>query len=155
MAGKLSNIRIKELPEIDLDLDLFGQVGVGLTQLPDINVGLTELPDINIGVTELPAFNLNLEVRELPTLDLRSDSTVRSSSTLQSTSELDVALDLRVTELPRIDFQFGLRPMRIHFPLNYHFCISLFGFRVLEFRTCGEAMVVTEDYQPLESEDCR
>lgn len=47
MAGKLSNIRIKELPEVNLDLDLIGQVGVGLTQLPDINVGATELPRID------------------------------------------------------------------------------------------------------------
>lgn len=156
MAGKLSNIRIKELkvqelPDINLDLELAGHVGVGVTELPDISVGVSELPDAN----------LNLAVTELPTLDIKSDSDLRTESTvstnsvLDTTSKVDLTLDLRVTELPRIDLQFGFRPMRFHLPLNYRFCISLFGFRILEFETCGEAMVVSEDYKPLSSEECR
>ena len=43
--------------------------------------------------------------------------------------------------------------MRFHFPLNYRFRLSLFGFRIFELETCGEAMVVSEDYRPLKSEE--
>ena len=161
MAGKLSNIRVKEFPDLNLDFEVISPIEIGLLSLPDINVAVTELPEINIGITELPEINFNLEVTQLPTLDIKSDSDLRTTSTLDtnsslnSTSSLDVSLDLRITELPRIDLQFGFRPMRFHFPLNYRFCISLFGFRIFELETCGEAMVVSEDYRPLKSEECQ
>lgn len=161
MAGKLSNIRVKEFPDLNLDFEVMSPIEIGLTDLPDIKVGVTDLPDIRFGITELPAINFNLAVTELPTLDIKTDSDLRTTSTVEtrsvfnSNNSLDTSLDLRVTELPRIDLQFGFRPMRFHFPLNFRFCVTLFGIRVFQLETCGEAMIVSEDYRPLESEVCQ
>ena len=149
MAGKLSNIRVKEFPDLNLDFEVMSPIEIGLTDLPDIKVGVTDLPDIRFGVTELPTLDIKTDS------DLRTTSTVETRSVFNSNNSLDTTLDLRVTELPRIDLQFGFRPMRLHFPLNFRFCVTLFGIRVFQLETCGEAMIVSEDYRPLESEVCQ
>lgn len=151
----LDNIRIREFPTlnfsggvaVDLDLD---------------NIKLTELAPINIGLTQLPPVVLNAAVslEKLPTVKLESkssldtDSRLESDSKVATESKVDLALDLRVRELPRLDIQFGARPMRFHFPFSYRFCLTLFGVTVLQFETCGEGMVVAEDYIPNASERC-
>lgn len=73
---------------------------------------------------------------------------------MKTDNKVDLALDVRVRELPQLDVQFGLRPMRFHFPVNYRFCLTLFGIRIFEFQTCGESMVIAEDYKPRKSESC-
>lgn len=154
MAGKLKDIRIKEfrvqdLPDIvlDLDLDLAGEVDVGLDS---IQLGVTALPPVAIGVTELPDLNLSVAVEALPVLRVESDSDLRTDSEVRTNN----VLDLRISELPQIDLQLSLRPIRIHFPLNFRFCLTILGCRVLDLHSCGEAMVVTEDYLPLRTEQC-
>ncbi|WP_020405576.1 hypothetical protein [Hahella ganghwensis] len=118
----LDNIRIKELPSIDIDLD----ADLGLD-----NIRLTELAPINVGITSLPLVRL------------------------ETNSKVDLGLDnIRIRELPQLDFQFGLRPMRFHFPLSYRFCLTLFGCRIVQFETCGEGMIVAEDYHPHKTETC-
>lgn len=152
----LDNIRIRQF-----DAD-FGLDDLRIRELAPINVGITSLPAISVGLTELPDINLNaaLTVHELPTIrldtesELRTDSAVRTDSEVRTESKIDLALDLRVRELPRIDLQFGFRPMRFHFPVNYRFCLTLFGCKVFEFSTCGESMVVAEDYVPRQTEGC-
>ncbi|BES70406.1 hypothetical protein RE428_14240 [Marinobacter nanhaiticus D15-8W] len=152
----LDNIRIRQF-----DAD-FGLDDLRIRELAPINVGITSLPAISVGLTQLPDINLNagLTVHELPTIrldtesDLRTDSTVKTDSEVRTESKIDLALDLRVRELPRIDLQLGFRPMRFHFPMNYRFCLTLFGCKVFEFTSCGEAMVVAEDYVPRQTEGC-
>ncbi len=160
----LNNIRIKELPTINLgggvDFDLDE---IRIKELAPINIGITEFPQINIGVTELPILNLNanLAVSQLPTIKVETDSTltttstVTTDSTLKTDNKVDLELDVRIRELPQIDLQLGFRPMRFHFPLSYSFCFKLFGYKLFEFKTCGEAMIVAEDYQAKATEACR
>ena len=69
MAGKLSNIRVKEFPDLNLDFEVMSPIEIGLTDLPDIKVGVTDLPDIRFGVTELPP------------LDIKTDSDLRTINT--------------------------------------------------------------------------
>lgn len=151
----LTDIRVLELPTIDLS----GGVDLGL----DLdNIRIRELAPISIGITDLPPFNVNanLAVDNLPTIDistnsnLTTDNNLTSNSTVKTDNKVDLALDVRVRELPQLDVQFGLRPMRFHFPVNYRFCLTLFGIKVFEFQTCGESMVIAEDYKPRKSESC-
>lgn len=152
----LDNIRVRQF-----DAD-FGLDDLRIRELAPINIGITNLPVVNLGITELPAINLNaaLGITELPTIrldtdsDLKTDSTVKTDSEVRTESKVDLALDVRIRELPQIDLQLGFRPMRFHFPLNYRFCLTLFGCKVFEFSTCGEAMVVAEDYKPRQTEGC-
>lgn len=145
----LDNIKVKELPTIDLsgDLDL-DLDNIRIQQLPPINLGITELPDIHIGITELPDVNVNanLSVDELPSIDVKTNSFLETDNRVE--------LGLKVLALPQIDLQLGLRPMRLHLPLNFRFCLTLFGCRVFELQTSGEGMLVTEDYHPRKAEQC-
>ena len=153
----LDNIRIKELPTINLgggvDLDLDN---IRIRELAPINFGITNLPPIRLGVTELPVINLSagLSVERLPTVKLETQNSLQTDNRLVTDNKVDLALDVRIRELPQIDFQIGVRPMRFHFPLSYRFCLTLFGFDVLKFETCGESMIVAEDYVANESEGC-
>lgn len=129
----LDNIRIRELPTINLS----GGLDIGLD-----NIRLRELAPINIGITDLPPINLT------------TDNNLTSNSTVTTDNKVDLALDVRIQELPQLDVQLGLRPMRFHFPLNYRFCLTLFGIKIFEFQTCGESMVIAEDYEARKAESC-
>lgn len=166
----LDNIRIKEFPTlqfgggIDFDLD-----EIRIRELAPINLGINQIAPINVAVNNLPDFNLNAHVAvdKLPPVHvltdsklttsstLKSDSTLQTDSTLKTDNKVDLALDVKIKELPRIDLQFGLRPMRFHFPLNYRFCLKLLGIKVFEFETCGEGMVIAEDYKARVAEECK
>lgn len=147
----LTDIKIKELPPLifggglDLNLD-----EIRIRELAPINVGITQLPDINanLAVTELPRIKLDTDST------VKTDSIVKTESTLNTDNKVDLDLDVRIRELPQVDLQLGFRPMRFHFPLHYRFCLTLFGIKVFEFETCGEGMVVVEDYHPHQAEQC-
>ena len=145
----LDNIRIKEFPTINLA----GGVDFDLDE-----IRIKELAPINIGITQLPDINLNAKIDPLK-LDtnskLQTDSSVKTDSKLTTDNKVDLDLDVRITELPQIDLQIGLRPVRIHFPLSYQFCLTLFGIKVFEFKTCGEGMIIAEDYKAKSTEGCK
>ena len=113
--------------------DLGGTVDVGVTELPQINIGITQLPQIDIGITELPTINTSssLAITQLP------------------------EIKFAVTELPPIHLIVGIRPTRIHLPTTMKFAVCAFGIEVLSFSTCGESMIVIEDYHPHAREQCR
>lgn len=157
----LDNIRIKEFPTINLaggvDFDLDE---IRIKELAPINVGITQIPDINVNAKLDPVkLDTNSVIQSDSKLKsdstLTSDSTVKTDSTLKTDNNVDLNLDVSIKELPQIDLQFGLRPVRIHFPLSYQFCLSLFGFKVFEFKTCGEGMVIAEDYKAKSTEACK
>lgn len=65
-------------------------------------------------------------------------------------------ITLSVKDIPeiRLSTEIGIKPTRIHNPLHFTFCISLFGFEVVTFGICGEAMTIIEPYQAHKAEAC-
>lgn len=110
-----------------------GLANIGITANGAVDVGLGDVhADIGLG---------DIRLKELPTI--RTDSKV------------DLGLDdIRIAELPPIRLEFSMRPIRIHLPVNYSFCLEVFGIRLFKFAVCGEGMAVTEDYKPHATERC-
>jgi hypothetical protein len=124
---------------VGLNLGLGGSVDLDGTLLQSIGVGIDIKP---LPVIKLDPINVNasVAVTQLPPIVTHSD----------------VALDLKVavTHLPKIELEFGFKPMRIHFPTHYQFCFSILGKEVFKFGLCGESMVACEPYHPHETEKC-
>ncbi len=57
--------------------------------------------------------------------------------------------------LDNMGLTLGVRPTRVHFPINYHMCFSLFGKEIMKLGMCGESMVIIEPYSPHQTETCR
>jgi hypothetical protein len=70
--------------------------------------------------------------------------------------DLNKPITLSIRDIPeiRLSTEIGIKPTRIHNPLHFTFCISLFGFEVVTFGICGEAMTIIEPYQPHKAEAC-
>ena len=131
---------------VDLDLD---DIHVSVDRLPTVNT------DSQVNLTSSSSVNGDIDAD----VDLKSDSKVDldtdSKVELESDSKVDLGLDnIRIRELPEIKFEFGLRPVRIHFPLNFKWRLSILGCEVFNFETCGESMVVAENLKKHKSEHC-
>ena|SRR5438270_11477133 len=61
-----------------------------------------------------------------------------------------------IKDIPQIQLSadVGMKPTRIHNPLHFTFCISLFGLEIVTFALCGEAMTIIEPYHPRKTEVC-
>ncbi len=93
----------------------------------------------------------NIHIKELPTITLKTEST------LNSQSKVDMGLDnIRIRELPRIELhtQIAAKPTRVHLPLNYKVSIGTLGLELLTVNLCGEGMIVIEDYVKHKTEEC-
>ncbi len=141
---------------VDLDLD---DIHVSVDRLPTVNLNT----DNQVNLTSSSAVNADIDadvdLKSTSKVDLDSDSKVELESDskfqLDSDSKVDLGLDnIRIRELPEIKFEFGLRPMRIHFPLNFKWRLSILGCEVFNFETCGESMVVAENLKKHKSEHC-
>lgn len=86
------------------------------------------------------------------TMNATTDSKMAATTaSTMAITQLPV-IQLGITELPVI--RFGMAPTRIHFPMNMKFAICALGMELLSFETCGESMVVIEDYVPHRLEQC-
>lgn len=156
----LDNIRIKEFPTInlaggvDFDLDEIRIKELAPIKLEPINIGITQIPDLNLNANIAP-LTLNSDSKLETDSSVKTDSKVQTDSTLKTDNKVDLDLDVSIKELPQIDLQLGLRPVRFHFPLNYKCCLTLFGIKVFEFNTCGEGMIIAEDYKAKSTERCK
>lgn len=161
----LDNIRIKQFPTInlaggvDFDLDEIRIKELAPIKIEPINIGITQIPDINLNAKIDPLkldTNSKLQTDSSVRTDskVQTDSALKTDSTLKTDNKVDLDLDVSIKELPQIDLQLGLRPVRIHFPLSYQFCLTLFGVKVFEFKTCGEGMIIAEDYKAKSTERC-
>lgn len=65
-------------------------------------------------------------------------------------------ITLSVKDLPQIQLsaEVGMKPTRIHNPLHFTFCVSLFGLEIVTFAVCGEAMTIVEPYTQHRTEVC-
>ena len=119
-------------------------INAGLDSIA-INAGLD-----NIAIKELKA-SLEAKITQLVPIDLKLTELPK----IVTDSKVDLGLDnIRIAELPPIQLELGVRPVRVHLPLNYTFCLELFGVRLFKFSICGEGMVVSEDYKPHATERC-
>lgn len=157
------------LDNINVDLDLSGAADLGLDAIAGaltsgvnatVGLGLDNISvqvqggvDVGLGNVRADLGLDDIRLKELPTV--RVEASVKELPVIRTDSQVDLGLDnIRIQELPPFRFDFAFRPIRIHLPLNYSFCIELFGFRLFKFSVCGEGMVVTEDFQPHETERC-
>lgn len=149
----LDEIRIKELPPVEFRV----------SELSDFNFRVKELPVIvlkaDIGIKELPIIRLEsnskLDVKLDSTSKLESTSKLDTTSKLESNSKVDLGLDnIRIRELPTLKFELGFKPVRFHFPINYQWRLTLFGYELFKFNTCGESQVIAEDYVARSTESC-
>lgn len=139
-----------DLSNIGARLTLGGLLDLGLGAIAQVlrdgvraDVGLSNV-NANIGLSDI-------RLRELPTI--RAEVSVKELPLIRSDSKVDLGLDdIRIQQLPPIEL--ALRPTRVHLPLSYSFGIELFGFRLFKLSVCGEGMVITENYQPRETERC-
>ena len=108
---------------------------------------------LNLGRTEVDAGLDNIRLTELA--PVRLEAAIKEIAPIRTDSKVDLGLDdIRLTELPPIQLELGMRPFRLHLPLNYSFCLELFGVRLLKFSICGEGMAIGEDYHPHATERC-
>ena len=157
------------LDNINVDLDLSGSADLGLDAIAQaltegvnasVDVGLDDIDaklqgSVDLGLDDVRA-DVGLDdirIKELPAV--RVEASVKELPVIRTDSKVDLGLDdIRIQELPPFRFDFALRPIRVHLPLNYSFCVELFGIRLFKFSVCGEGMVVTEDYHPRDAERC-
>lgn len=99
--------------------------------------------DTSMAITEIPQINTNSSFA----------GNVSSESSFAITQLPEIQFG--VTELPQINIQLGIKPVRIHFPFTMKFAVCGLGMELLSFSTCGESMVVVEDYHPHAREQCR
>jgi hypothetical protein len=104
----------------------------------------------NIAIKELKA-SLEAKITQLVPIDLK----ITELPKIVTDSTLDLGLDnIRIAELPPVQLELAVRPVRVHLPLNYTFCLELFGMRLFKFSICGEGMVISEDYKAHATERC-
>ena len=125
-------------------------VGLGLDR-----IGVTVGGTIDVGLGDVNAdLGLdNIRLKELPVV--RLEASIKELPVIRTDSKVDLGLDnVRIAELPTIRFELSFRPIRVHLPLNYQFCLEVFGKRWFKFSVCGEGMAITEDYKPHATERC-
>ena len=52
--------------------------------------------------------------------------------------------DIHIKELPRLDMDLGIKPMKVHLPSHYEMCFSFLGNEIFKVALCGETMAITE-----------
>ncbi len=96
----------------------------------NLQLDVRELPKLDIGVSELP--KLDIGVSELPKLD------IGVSELPKVRAQLD-PVELRLTAFPSL---------RVHLPVNYRIGFCFLGREYGSIRLCGEAQLITEPYVP-------
>jgi hypothetical protein len=131
---------------LDLDLD---------------NIHIREIAPITLNSTSKLSTDSELDGKldvGLDKIGLKSDSKLTSDSKLKADATVDLGLDdIRINNLPPLELnvQASVKPTRVHFPINLKFAVCVLGKELVSFRTCGETMVVIEDYVPHKTEECR
>jgi hypothetical protein len=151
---------------LDIGVDeLANTLGSGVNATVGLNLGPVNLGPVNIDaglddirIRELAPVNIDaglddIRIRELA--PVRIEASIKELPPIKTDSKVDLGLDdIRLTELPPVQLELAVRPVRVHLPMNYSFCLELFGVRLFKFSICGEGMVVAEDYHPHATERC-
>jgi hypothetical protein len=143
----LDNIRVALglAGNVDFDLD---QIASALTSgvKADVTLG-TVNANIKAGLDDI-------RIKEIDKIEVEAKTDSKLEA--KTDSKVDAGLDnIRITELPPIQLELSMRPIRIHLPLNYSFCFEFLGKKLFKLSFHGEGMVVTEDYTARPTEGCR
>jgi hypothetical protein len=114
-----------------VDVDLSGDVGVGLTF------------DNHLGV-DIPT-SYSFDITNIPKISIGLDPITINPLTIEPITINPLDLSLRIKEIPSI---------RTHVPANFTLGLSVLGYDVACVRLCGEAQVITEPYEPNPCEHC-
>lgn|GEM_PF-4510278 len=98
---------------------------IDVRQLPPINVGVTQIPKINIGLDQI---DLKLEPITITPFELKIDP-------------LDIKLEPLDIKVEPLDMSFRIKElpsMRVHFPVDYRFCVALLGTELMSLSICGQ-----------------
>ncbi len=124
--------------------------------IPDhytINTTVSGGLDTSIAITELPTITTSSDFKGSVTSDSSFNGSLTSDSGISIKQIPEIKLG--ITQLPQIDMQIGIRPTRIHFPMTMKFTVCVLSLEVPSFSTCGESMVIIEDYHPNARERCQ
>jgi hypothetical protein len=111
---------------VGVDVDLSGDVGVGLTFDNDLGVNIPT--SYSFDITNIPTITVDLKPITIEPLTI---------------NPLEVSV--RIKEIPSI---------RAHIPANFSLGLSVLGYDLACLRLCGEAQVITEPYHPNPCEIC-
>jgi len=116
-------------PDLNMHMFFPDVIGIDVTHLPPINVGL----GLTMGPIKIEALELKLDPLELKIdpLDIKVEP-------------LDIKVEpldmsFRIKEIPSV---------RVHFPVDYRFCVALLGTELMSLQICGQGQVITEPYVP-------
>jgi hypothetical protein len=127
----LDNIRVKELPRLELAITeypkLEAEAALSIKELPRIEA------EASLAIKELPRIegDASLSIKELPRIELDANSKV------------DANLNIAIKELP---------DTRVHLPAHYQMGFSLFGYEIWKLSLCGETQMINEKYVPRAAE---
>jgi hypothetical protein len=107
-----------------VDVDLSGDVGVGLTFDNHLHV-------------DIPT-SYSIDITHLPTITI-------APITINPLTINPLDVSVRLKEIPSI---------RTHIPANFAIGLSVLGYDLACVRLCGEAQVITEPYEPNPCEHC-
>jgi hypothetical protein len=111
---------------VGVDVDLSGDVGVGMSFDNDLGVNIPT--------------SYSLDITHIPKISVGFDPITINPLTI---NPLDVSV--RIKEIPSI---------RAHIPANFSLGLSVLGYDLACLRLCGEAQVITEPYHPNPCEIC-
>lgn len=147
-----------DLSDIRANLALGGGVNIGLGEVAEaLREGVNATADIGLsGIqADLDAHLNDIRIKELAPVRADVGITDLPIVRTESNAKIDLGLDdLRIRELAPVRVELSFKPVRVHLPMNYSFCIELFGVRLFKFSLCGEGMVIAEDYRPRATERC-
>jgi len=132
-----------------LGVTLGGTVGAALSGGLAVGAALSGGLTVDAGLDEI-------RIKELATINTDSAVSIKELPQINTDSKVDLGLDnIRIQEFPPLQLELGLRPFRLHLPVNFKFCLEVLGVTLFKFSVCGEGMAIGEDYQPKETERCK
>jgi hypothetical protein len=123
---------------------------MGLTA-PDLNLHFDFQDPVAIDVVGLPSINVGLGIKIDP-LELKLDPLELKIDPLDIKVEpLDIKVEPLDIKVEPLDMSFRIKEIpsvRVHFPVDYRFCVALLGTELMSLQICGQGQVITEPYVP-------
>lgn len=127
-----------------VNVNIPSPIDISSTMSGSLDLGLDNIKIGPIDTNSTMAMSTGLAVTEIAPIVMASSIAI---------TEIP-PINIGITELPTIRLEFGMKPTRVHFPMNMKFTVCALGKEMLSFGVCGESMIVIEDYHPHQRELC-